>query len=154
MYTHARQFPHISLPLRFTIRRLLVCTFLIAIACAWITRPIPRASTIVSFPKIQRADPKDVQIFYNTQVQLVKCVFVVRAAIRQLDKIDLPDELRKADWVAARMRVTPQSDIAFAEVSISSDKATADQLQTIVDSIVKAYEQEVVSVAKKTSMPR
>ena len=140
--------PHISLSLRFTIRTILVCMLLIAIVCAVITRPVPTASAIVSFPKIQSANPRDVQQFYATQVELVKGAFVVGAAIRQLDETDLPEELRAADWVAARLKVTPQTNIALAEVSISSSNATADQLQAIVDSVVKAYESEVVSVRK------
>ena len=107
-----------------------------------------RASSLATLPADKEVDANQAKIRTATHLALLESPLVLNTAVRNIDAELLPDGLRNANdpvaWLNSRLRVR-QTDDGTAEVLISSENGTQEQLQLLANSIVEAYSNEFVS---------
>jgi len=107
-----------------------------------------RVSSLVTLPASNEADANQAEIRTATHLALLQSPLVLNAAVRNIDAELLPNGLRSANdpvaWINPRLRVEQAGD-GTAEVLISSDDGTREQLQLLANSIVEAYSNEFAS---------
>lgn len=96
--------------------------------------------------KTERINPKEYEIFQQTQLTLMKSTFVLNAAltrndISQLDAVrkEAPDELA---WLSEELRVSFPGEGQILEVRFDGEENPED-MKKVVDAVIGAYEQEV-----------
>lgn len=137
---------------RFSLRALLIAITLFAISCPFLFPPNRTVtSTAKLLPPRGLATPAASQVYLETQLQLLRSQFVLNAALSRIPQSDLPKEIRQnpncVNWLQQRLNVTLDAQ-TNATVAITSTTGTASQLQRLVDSIVAAYEIEVVAAER------
>jgi len=95
---------------------------------------------------VRRVDTKEVELFQQTQLTVLKSQFVLKAALRptaisQLDAVvsERPDELT---WLYDGLRATFAGEV----LEIRWDgQENSDDMKKVVDSVIEAYRNEVVT---------
>lgn len=99
------------------------------------------------FDKQQRINPKEFEIFQQTQLTLFKSQFVLKAAlsrndIAQLDVVqkEEPDALL---WLSEELKVSFPGEGEILKVSFDGDE-DPEQMMKVVDAVIEAYKHEVL----------
>ena len=99
------------------------------------------------FDRTVRINPKEYEIFQQTQLTLMKSHFVLNSAlgrkeISQLDAVqkEEPDALA---WLSEELRVSFPGDGEILEVRFDGSE-DPEEIKKVVDSVINAYQQEVL----------
>ncbi len=134
---------------------------LAALLLMWL---FPLSSQVVSYLQVEdqeaedifndrprAVNPKEFEIFQQTQLTLLKSQFVLMAALQRGDIRELnavvsnrPDELT---WLNDEIRVSFPGESKILMISYEGDE-DPEEMKKIIDAIVDAYKQEVVAAAQ------
>lgn len=110
----------------------------------------PQESENIFEERPRMANPKEFEIFQQTQLTLLKSQFVLMAALQRRDISQLnavlrnrPDELT---WLSDELRVSFPGEGQVLMVSYEGDE-DPEEMKKIVDAVVSAYKQDVVYAA-------
>ncbi len=126
------------------------------VALMWL---FPLSSSVTAYLKVealeadslfedqQRINPKEYEIFQQTQLTLFKSQFVLKAAlnrndIAQLDVVqnEEPDALL---WLSEELKVSFPGEGEILKVSFDGEE-DPEQMMKIIDAVIKSYEYEVL----------
>ncbi len=126
----------------------------------------PLSSSIVAYLQVEsedgsdifkgnsgRSNPKEFEIFQQTQLTLLKSQFVLKAALGRRDIAELnavmshrPNELT---WLNEGLKVAFPGDSKILMLKYEGQE-NPEEMKKVVDAVIKAYEQEVVFAARTT----
>ena len=147
--------------LRFSILALLIFVTLVSLVLTWFVQPRKVVATALfqvdsaaphgSFKTDERAESgRDFAVLKQTQLALLKCNYLLTAAIRNPGVGSLPILATAKDPVGS---LQSHLDVSFPEnaeiisIQLRGTEAQSQDLVLIVDSIAKAYKDEVIESA-------
>jgi hypothetical protein len=92
------------------------------------------------------------EILRKTQIALLQSNFVLTAALRNPSVGSLPIIQRHADpvkWLQDNLALSYPKDGCLLEISLSGDESEKEDLAAVVDSVAKAYKDEVIDQARQ-----
>jgi hypothetical protein len=152
-----------KLRIRFSLLALLLFVTLVCILLAWWVQPdyvVATALFRVSSmpPSILDADgarpfdEREFEILKKTQVALLKSDFVLTSALRKPGIAGLPVFAGQADpveWLQDHLEIDFPENGEILSISLRGTDAQANDLVVIVDSVAKAYDDEVLTRDKQ-----
>lgn len=94
-----------------------------------------------------RSGKKDFEILQRTQLAYLKSYFVIQAALRTpgMESLGvLAGEPDKVQWLIEQLTPSFQNNSEILSISLTGDSDYAEELRQLVNSVAKAYENEVV----------
>jgi hypothetical protein len=141
---------------RFSLLALLVFVTLVCVLLAWWMQPNRVVATALFrisrvrpaiFGETPQADDNDLENVKNTQVALLKSQFVLQAAVRKPGVASMPVFAGQADpvkWLMDNLVVEFPQQGEVLSISLEGHEAHAANLAQLVDSVAKAYSDEVL----------
>lgn len=96
-------------------------------------------------------DASEYELLQKTQLALVKCPYILRAAIRDPKIASLPLLLPMADpvsWLRANLEVDFLEGSEILSIRLRGSDGDVDQLRQIVDAVARAYTDEAIYAAR------
>lgn len=115
-----------------------------------------RQPMILSDDRMHTADLDEFNLYKRTQQVLVTSDFVIRAALRKNDLVQIPfignQGNRKVRWLAGKLQVDFPNDAEIMRIGMSGENVS--HMVRVVNAIVDAYLREVVDAERAAQLQR